>query len=712
MASNPGLLSRKSFASCKHKLSIASVFAACLRFFFLWFAHAAASTSAIDKSSPHHGFAELPRSVLLEIDRIKKEAYSHREATPEAIATWRKILDLDPANLEARVVGGWSMILSQHGDHDHGITLLEEAFDPTKVREVIDRRMPQTLFVAATIGRYRSQRGEYAKARKFTEMALELSKGHPMVPRGSSTPDGDVCLQMQLATMFDYFPESMDAADIAIERMNAHADRLLAHEGWAVNEKFLTSSFPGAASDPAVHCLLPLFSLSFYYRADVAEVASKNYELARRGWPALSTTAEHVKKYDAEEEHGCINRKIRLAVVAGVMKEGHSNSESFGGMLSRLDRDIFDVTYVFLPEQGDTRIASFTRTHAQDKVRIFSKLETEMANGAWTTRIGKEIASWEMDIIFYFELTMSSWVRRLGMQRLAPVQANSIGHPITSGIHRSVMQYYISWGAAELPIEESQKHYTEELKLLPSDIVYQYYEPRILPGSRSRADGMSFGHISLRDFHVPTDKNVYLCMQKPFKFHPEVDELLCGIMQKDPDSWLILHRESANQEVFVNRLVNKGCDLSRITFLEAQPHHRLLALYRDSTVILDSYPAGGDTTTREVLEMGKALVTLPARLLGGRWTEGYMTTIGLEKQTMERLVASTPEQYVDLAVKLGTDKIMRDEVEADIRSKVRNLFHREEAVAAWQEMFLEISPYQLCGNCGNFTIDSCTASSA
>lgn len=343
---------------------------------------------------------------------------------------------------------------------------------------------------------------------------------------------------------------------------------------------------------------------------------------------------------------------------------------------------------------------------------MFSKLQTEVADGAWTTRIGKEIASLEMDIIFYFELTMSSWVRRLGMQRLAPVQANSIGHPITSGINRSVVQYYISWGAAELPLEQSQKHYTEELKLLPSDIVYQYYEPRILPGGRSRADGMSFGHISLEDFDVPPHKNVYMCMQKPFKFHPEVDELLCGIMQKDPDSWLILHREAANQAVFVNRLKNGGCDLSRITFLEAQPHHRLLALYRDSTVVLDSYPAGGDTTTREVLEMGKALVTLPARLLGGRWSVGYMTTIGLEKLTMKRLVASTPEEYIDLAVKLGTDKTLRDEVEADIRAKVPNLFHRHEAVAAWQEMFLEISPYQRCGKCdGNSTLETCALTS-
>ena len=35
-----------------------------------------------------------------------------------------------------------------------------------------------------------------------------------------------------------------------------------------------------------------------------------------------------------------------------------------------------------------------------------------------------------------------------------------------------VAQYYVSWGGAELMLEEPQAHYTEGLKLLPSDIFY------------------------------------------------------------------------------------------------------------------------------------------------------------------------------------------------------------------------------------------------
>merc|ERR1711957_830181 len=118
--------------------------------------------------------------------------------------------------------------------------------------------------------------------------------------------------------------------------------------------------------------------------------------------------------------------------------------------------------------------------------------------------------------------------------------------------------------------------------------------------------------------------------------------------------------------------------------------------YRDATVVLDSYPAGGDTTTREVIEMGKPLVTLPARLLGGRWSLGYLSNIGLKEPTKKALIATDAEEYVDLAVKLANDETLRESVEDDMKACAPNLFRRQEAVDAWQEMFLEISPYQQC----------------
>ena len=73
-----------------------------------------------------------------------------------------------------------------------------------------------------------------------------------------------------------------------------------------------------------------------------------------------------------------------------------------------------------------------------------------------------------------------------------------------------------------------------------------------------------------------------------------------------------------------------------------------------------------------------------------------MNTIGLKSSTKDVLIAGTPDEYVSLAVRLANDDALRVLVEADIRESVKNLFYREDAVAAWQKMLLEISPYQQC----------------
>ena len=300
---------------------------------------------------------------------------------------------------------GWTLI-SIEQSRETGIQLLEEAFDGTKVTPTIDYSFPQTYMIAATIGRYRAQMKEYTQSKKFLQLALTLSERH------SSTTQSEVsCILVQLATLLNYFPASEHDADEAIESMNQYSDQVLNgwdNDYWPIQERDIIK-FPGAASDPFVHCALNSFSLSFYYRADVAFVAKNQYLMKKRGWPELDYTAEFVKRYDnddgnGEEQHSCIDRKIRLAVISGVITEGHSNSESFGGVLSRLDRNVFDVTYVLLvePRYQQHVIASFTRVHPSDNVYVWAKEERDTANcGTWITRLGKEVEKWEMDIIFY-----------------------------------------------------------------------------------------------------------------------------------------------------------------------------------------------------------------------------------------------------------------------------------------------------------------------
>ena len=101
---------------------------------------------------------------------------------------------------------------------------------------------------------------------------------------------------------------------------------------------------------------------------------------------------------------------------------------------------MFDVTYVMLEDQqGHAEISKLSKVHLSDRRHCFKKEAGDDKNGACTTQIGKSIEGMELDIMFYFKFSMSSWERSLGMQRLASGQLNSFGHPITSGAPRSVV---------------------------------------------------------------------------------------------------------------------------------------------------------------------------------------------------------------------------------------------------------------------------------
>lgn len=640
------------------------------------------------------------------LDNLWKQAKMAPAGSRERQVLLSQLVRLQPRHLETHLMLGIELL--DRGNADEGVRLLAECFN----QSIVDRTLPenslQAFSLANFIGRYHHERSDYTQAKHFFELAMYFSR------KIWSPSEGDACTALQLASMLDTFPESETAADESLRSLNEYAALFLERKNQRIDDERLSHMVRGVESDPYAHCMLGLFVLSFYYRADVATVAHNHFRMTVAAWPDTTWTAPHVIAYEIEHKNmqlyepegqgvvvytaqkHCVHRRIKLGVISGVITEGHSVTEDFSGVLQRLDRSKFDVTYILLHEQGVPELASFTAIHPQDNTHVLIKTDKDIRNGAWLRRYGKVIANMELDIILYLDLTMSSHARRLGMQRLAPIQINMHGHPVTSGIDRSIMQYFISWAEAEIP--EAADHYTEKLLLIPNGKIHQWYEPRILEHETSRLDGGYFGNLTRKDFQLPENRTLYLCMQKPFKLHPEFDRLVAGILRKDRDGHVVLHR--ADHEhihlLFLRRLQAAGCDLNRVHFVPAQPHHRLLALYKHATVILDSYPAGGCTTTREVLELQKPLVTLPARLLGGRWTLGYYKVIDLAKEALNYLVAGSEEEYVALAVGLGTDNARRRRVEELLGEANQRLFHQFEAVEEWQKILLQVSPFNCC----------------
>jgi len=99
-------------------------------------------------------------------------------------------------------------------------------------------------------------------------------------------------------------------------------------------------------------------------------------------------------------------KKIHIGIASGCISLKHSVSEDFKGTLSRLDREKFQITYIFIKERQNDVIDPFVYQHAVDTVMILEKKNSDFADGAWITRYHPIIESLDLDILFFPDLIM------------------------------------------------------------------------------------------------------------------------------------------------------------------------------------------------------------------------------------------------------------------------------------------------------------------
>ena len=152
------------------------------------------------------------------------------------------------------------------------------------------------------------------------------------------------------------------------------------------------------------------------------------------------------------------------------------------------------------------------------------------------------------------------------------------------------------------------------------------------------------------------------------------DDVLClwgRILQSMPTSRLCLRNSLLDIDsvrvCMLQRLMAAGITADRVT-LEPGVTDRedYLATYADIDIVLDTFPYPGATTTCEALWMGVPTVTLAGETMLGRIGASLLTCAGLEGW-----VANSEEEYVELAVKHGTDIKGLTRLRARLREQVR-----------------------------------------
>jgi protein O-GlcNAc transferase len=387
-----------------------------------------------------------------------------------------------------------------------------------------------------------------------------------------------------------------------------------------------------------------------YHEMDDLELQRMTADAFLRACPDLAWTCQPKVSGDGRIKIGILSRYLRQHTIGKLMI----------GLIEQLDRRRFHVTLCRLFPASDP-LAARLDAAVDEVVAIPSRLDAAR----------EKVAECGLDVLFYPDIGMDTLTYFLAFSRLAPVQVVSWGHPDTTGIPN--MDYYLS--AKALEPAGAQSHYSERLIQLEHHLPTYY-----LPVQRPEG---AFGH----DAHgLNPDDNLYVCPQSLFKLHPSFDPVLGRILDRDPRARIVLisGTRSSWEDLLRSRFARAFPEhADRVVFLPSLPHEEFLRLLIAADAVLDSVHFSGGLSTYETLAMGVPVVTWPGAFMRDRVSYALYSILGVGD-----MIATDADSYVDLALRVATDKAFKADVSARIRKAFPVLVANPEPVREI-EAFLE-----------------------
>ena len=201
----------------------------------------------------------------------------NNNAGAEYEATWKRIRKLRPRWAEANARYGMILLGAPRASQERrAIELLRRSIDVRSVDDPIPPSSTEGMIIATTVGRY-------YHSIDMTKRAI------PMIDNVHDANRDDLCLALMSGTMILHqVPTSMEEEDEIVGeylvRTNAVLTRLTRQrqqqqqqqqsrtrqqsqtpEIWTMDERYLSRTFPGAASDPYEHCMISEFLWGFFF---------------------------------------------------------------------------------------------------------------------------------------------------------------------------------------------------------------------------------------------------------------------------------------------------------------------------------------------------------------------------------------------------------------------------------------------------------------
>ncbi len=286
------------------------------------------------------------------------------------------------------------------------------------------------------------------------------------------------------------------------------------------------------------------------------------------------------------------------------------------------------------------------------------------------------IRSDNLHVLIYPEIGMDPMTLRLASLRLAPIQCASLGHPDTTGL--PTIDYYLSSELME-PLD-GEEHYTEKLIRLPN--LGFFYTPMDIISE----------NVNREMFGLNLNSIIYLCSHALFTYLPQYDDIFPRIAKEVHNSQFVFisHFEIKNfvTEQFIMRLKKafSSFKMNYEKYVVFLPHltpdkYRLLNYVSD--IFLDTIGWSANNSTFEAISCNLPVVTLPGKFMRQRHSAGILKMMGLTET-----IASSLDEYVEIAVRLGRDVEWRKQISKKIEVNKHRLYNDKKCIEALED-FLE-----------------------
>lgn len=336
------------------------------------------------------------------------------------------------------------------------------------------------------------------------------------------------------------------------------------------------------------------------------------------------------------------------------------------GWLKHLNRNLMEIHifYVGVREDDETKWAIQNSTS-------FEKIGKNLDHAV------SSILAKNLDVLIYPEIGMEQMAQQLASLRLCPAQLTSWGHPETSGL--PTIDYYLS--ADDFEPTNAIDNYSELLIRLPH--LGCCYHPFDVVSTTP-----DFSNLGLK-----TNVPLLLSPGTPFKYAPQHDHVFIDIVKKLGACQIVFFTSrpsdlSDKLELRLKSAFEKaGLDFdATCIFIPWLDRPVFYGLMKRADVFLDTIGFSGFNTAIQAVECGLPIVTRDGKFMRGRLAGGILRRMGLQE-----LIVSNNQSYVDLAVRLATDKDYQKQMRHAIQDKRHVLFDDVEPVKALEQLLINLA---------------------